>query len=958
MNLGDGLKLETQILGGKTKLLLAPYGVQEKGNKKVSYKSRSQKVVLRAKPTGQILKSVQSDNVKAEPPSLNKQPEIGQAPSAKSPANVLKDLENKRQTPVQNVQHVQQEPLKAKPAPKKPAPAAQRPQQKKNFSAEQLRESLVCLTQEQFQQILQTINQGHQEVSEEPVKDEDQDAVNKETVSDSEDPTKTGDESASTTQTADVQNVRQPGDLFSRLGEREKDPSLQEIKKAQWKRELDEQIALKKQLKASSKDGPSSRQKGRSASEKRPLPEHLKVTRAGEYSTALQANPTPPTVTETDISGPNDVSVPSGRASSFSSPDLPAAIRSSFILGEAAPLDHPFSAIKRQQQKKWLDELNKQREEEIQRRMKEKQRFLEAEEHDRWAMHFDSFKKPADHHPAGRTQPSANLLPSPELAYPSPEEFSPSPLPSYLFQGESGLRKSADEENAQDNKTGFLRTMTALLDPVQIEERERKRIKQIEHQKAIAAQVEEKRKRKQMEEEERKREEREEELRLQKEREQMQRQFEEDSLRQKQKEEIQKMKTNDLYQSMMRAQEEAQRLKQEQRMRDLLQKGHDVSKLQRNTAGDVQTVLSRAVSRVTDFTPEDRGNNMSNCLTQSQSTIISPRRDTGVQTDFSDRGKNTSRVDDTDWRRVQTLSPEIPIEFKAQTKTNGNTKKQRPHKEKGDSHKENKHHDLYEAFARTEKEVKEQRRPDWNRNNPNKKYIPASERYPRALQRHREESKARRQVEMLNLVDKSTVNNVKLKKGNSPVKSPVPREESKVIPPPQDTKGNQVLKKVDDPNQKIDSNFKRPDSPPVPAVKNRLHQAQKRPSVPSTQYIYSGTSEHVKLSNLSPDGSEQESDRPPSSHFIPYVRTKEIYYLDPNAPMSRPSTHDPQYRRTENEQEMRQIFSSDHVRDPLLNPNVVKNKNRQQAILRGLSELRKGLLQKQKELETGLMPDV
>lgn len=33
------------------------------------------------------------------------------------------------------------------------------------------------------------------------------------------------------------------------------------------------------------------------------------------------------------------------------------------------------------------------------------------------------------------------------------------------------------------------------------------------------------------------------------------------------------------------------------------------------------------------------------------------------------------------------------------------------------------------------------------------------------------------------------------------------------------------------------------------------------------------------------------------SHFIPYVRTNEIYYLDPDAPLSRPLTQeDPQYQ--------------------------------------------------------------
>lgn len=36
----------------------------------------------------------------------------------------------------------------------------------------------------------------------------------------------------------------------------------------------------------------------------------------------------------------------------------------------------------------------------------------------------------------------------------------------------------------------------------------------------------------------------------------------------------------------------------------------------------------------------------------------------------------------------------------------------------------------------------------------------------------------------------------------------------------------------------------------------------------------------------------------------------------------------------------RQLCSSDHIPDPLLNPDVVKIRDRQQAILKGLSELR------------------
>ncbi|KAM8930226.1 LOW QUALITY PROTEIN: coiled-coil domain-containing protein 66 [Pelodytes ibericus] len=970
MNLGDGLKLETQILDGKPRLILASYGVQGKSNKQAGHKSRPQKAVLRTKPAGQILKSVQSNNVKAEAILRKARPETGAVPTAKPPANVLKELENKRISPdiEQNVQPNKQEPGKTKPAVKKPpAPQASklRPQQKKTISAEELRESLVCLTQEQFQQILLTINHGGQAVSQEPANSEE---VADENLSDV---VKTEDENISPLNRRPFfissslrQSTRPQGDLFSTLGERERDLSLQEAKKAQWRKELDEQIALKKQLRES-EDWTSSKHRECSATETQRIPEQTKDTHPDDYSTPSQNSSVPKTSTgtETSNSSPNDLRGLTERPSSFSSPDLPAAIRSAFVLGEAAPVDHPFSAVKRQQQMKWLEELNKQREEVLLRRIQEKKTFLQTEEHDRWAMHFDSFKKQCEHPPTGSLAPSVNFLSSPDVAVPVTMELSPSPAPSYLYQGESRMRKSV-EDHSQEQKTGFLRTMTALLDPVQIEERERKRLKQIEHQKAIAAQVEEKRRRKQLEEEERRREEKEEEQRLQQEREKMQRQFEEDSLRQKQKEEMLKMKTNELYQSMLRAQEEAQRLKQEQRMRGLLQKGHDVSKLPRSITGDVQPDHSRAVSRITDLSTEDHGSRTDHVTNRSSPAVISPRKDTAVQTDLLDAEINSYvlRAKETDWRGTQTSSPDIPIEFKNQSKTGGNLKTQKPPRERADSRKENKStpNDVYDQFARTERDVQENiRKPGWNKNNPNKKFVPASERYPRGLQKQREENKVRRQKELLNLVEKNTMNNIAPKKKHSPEKMPSPREDTKVCPPPQDTKGNQGVKKEEQ-YQKIDVNYRRSDSPPVPAVKNRLHQAQKRMTADP---VYNGNFVHgdinlAKHNHASPESSEQESERPPSSHFIPYVRTKEIYYLDPDAPMSRPSTHDPQYRRPGDDQETRQVFSSDHARDPLLNPNVIRNKDRQQAILRGLSELRKGLLQKQKELETVLMPDV
>ncbi|XP_066452644.1 coiled-coil domain-containing protein 66 isoform X2 [Eleutherodactylus coqui] len=955
MNLGDGLMLETQILNGKPKLIVAPYGVQDKMAKQAGNKGRTHKTSLKGKNPAQVLHAVQNNNAKTEQPVLKGRSAVGALPPGKPPANVLKELENKHHD--QNVQQTQLDPGPAKPVPKKISNMPrQRQQQKPSISAEELRESLVCLTQEQFQKILMTINQGSKPVTTDQAADNDEEdrETKGENIVENEEEVNSGLAEKNALPTTEQTNA-QIVSLLSALGERERDKSLQEAKKAQWRRELDEQVALKKKLKEAENDGINLRHReayGResSVSERTLSSDLLKNTPFNDYSTPDQEDPMLKTSTGTETSE----SSPYGRASSFSSPELPAAIRSAFVLGEAAPLDHPFSAVKRQQQKKWLEELNKQREEDAMRKMEEKQKLQENVQQDHWAMHFDSFKKQKNF--------CQNTMVLQQFENPQatsdPMENIPSPS-SHRQQEQFETMKAAEQENVQSQKTGFLRTMTSLLDPVQIEERDRKRLKQLEHQKAIAAQVEEKRRRKQLEEEQRQREEQEEERRLAREREQMQQQYEEDSFKQKQKEEVLDLKTKELYHSMQRAQEEAQRLKQEQRIRHLLQKGHDISNLQKSVAGDtVHPEISGAAICNTDVISDQ---NVASVMKQGTLTVTSPRKDTAVQTDdlnFVMKPDPASYYKETTWRHERNASPDIPIEFKNQSrKAEVQIKKSHVKRDRNDSSKENtdSYSDVYDQFARTEKQGKEHgRRPDWNKNRPQKKYIPASDRYPRGLQKQREENKMRRQMELLHLVERNS-NNLHLRKVNSPEKPSVPREEAKISAQHEDIKTIQEVRK-EDRVQKVESSFKRSDSPPVPAVKNRLNHAQKRSTPPLTS-VYNGNTVSIQR-HVTPDLEKLESDRPPSSRFVPYVRTKEIYYLDPHAPMSRPSTHEPQHNLTGNDQESLQMFSTDHARDPLLNPNVIRNKDRQQAILRGLSELRKGLLQKQRELETGLIPDI
>ncbi|XP_047633216.1 coiled-coil domain-containing protein 66 isoform X4 [Phacochoerus africanus] len=911
MNLGDGLKLETEFLDGKTKLILSPYEHKSKISVKMGNKTKIAKCPLRTKQTGYILKSTQNTCVRSEK-VLQKKRIGSETLLAKGEKNSMtfsptKDLCKQ----YADCFHIQKEISPATPNIQKTrnttntfVVAKQKPC-KKHITAENMKSSLVCLTQDQLQQILLTINQGNKSFSlTEKAKEEEtsqyslnlnnipdqpkdenimgllQKTEADSSVQDEKKPVLNKNQVTSNQyeQKITTDNVWKPADIFSTLGERERDRSLLEAKKAQWKKELDEQVALKK--------------KEKEASEKRYNPwkksENDKVV--WENLQILDQSKTFPSSSSILSQSPSQVMVVHADGNS-----LP---RASQVLEEAVLMEHPLSVIRQEQQKKWIEELNKQVEDDHQKKAEEKI-SSKGEEHDRWAMHFDSLKS----YPDSQSQLSSRSThKQPEYFCVSPDTQELADISS-LYTPTTGSQVEPSEEEhiakpvrdvvvAYSQKTNFLRSMTALLDPAQIEERDRRRQKQLEHQKAIIAQVEEKRRKKQLEEEQRKKEEQEEERRLAREREEMQKQYEEDILKQKQKEEIMTLKTNELFQTMQRAQELAQRLKQEQRIRELAQKGHDTSRLIKNLGDDLSTGIF--------------ANTESRCGSVIEREII-----------------NCS-------------SPEIPAEFNEQF----NTKKKKQELVSWDKganlEKENSwYNDQCNQFTRTEKQTKHMKkypkRPDWNINKPLRTYIPASEKYPKQLQKLREEKKVRRQMELLHLVERNNPGHISPNRGTSPVLHSAHQETEPRFK-------WQLLKKEEEPRRINSFSKERSQSPPVPAVKNRTQQTQT-----------------LKNSNFAGDGQTDSS--PGISeplYFIPYVRTNEIYYLDPDAPLSRPLTQDPQYPSPHDCDQEQQLF--DQLRDPLLNPNLVKNRDRQQAILKGLSELRQGLLQKQRELETNLMP--
>lgn len=78
--------------------------------------------------------------------------------------------------------------------------------------------------------------------------------------------------------------------------------------------------------------------------------------------------------------------------------------------------------------------------------------------------------------------------------------------------------------------------------------------------------------------------------------------------------------------------------------------------------------------------------------------------------------------------------------------------------------------DLYNQFARMKK-GKNERRPEWNTNITNKRYVPASLRYPRVMQVEREEKRMKRQMELLQLLEKNVPD-------QRPKKKPATKEQS------------------------------------------------------------------------------------------------------------------------------------------------------------------------------------
>ncbi|XP_051764781.1 coiled-coil domain-containing protein 66 isoform X4 [Ctenopharyngodon idella] len=845
MNLGDGLLFELE--NGKPRLVLAKYGAESKSSNKKGY--------CRIPPRKKTQKIINSKQGPSQPDKAEQERKSKDTPAVSSVE--------------QNITH------RPKVTNAKHSTEALRVQSESNKNdsciVTQQKESVVCLTQEQFQQILSTINSTSAANA--------QHGLN--THTDTAEPVANSEENShGTTEAAKefildgrhyehrVSQVKtdkefpsdgQHSGLFSTFGERERDKDKLEARKAQWRRELDEQMTLKRQQKASLKD-----------------------MKAHDESCKVRLKDVPET--------------------------------------EAAPMEDVFNTQKEEQQRRWLQELDQQREEAKLRRQQDKEINSQVEDIERWAIHFDSLHQPSAVGP-NRGVPDMSSCLSHHRSVSG--ALSTAWEGMSAFGGDSLGRASVDTTQGNQQRSSYLRTMTALLDPAQIEERERRRLKQLEHQRAIEAQVEERRRQKEKEEATQRAQEQEEEKRVERERERLQQQYINDTERQRHREEVQSRKTEELYQSIQRAQEEAIKDRHFERIRDLAKKGHDVSKLLHSLEGDS---VSQALSG-----PDLPGS--SAILTSSKSqtqrmappSTTSPRKDTAVQTEISHQPENETVRDEDKQSPAAVIHTAPPNTLNGKKSHHGEVQASEKSKDHLSAAPKEVGADPYEPYARTGRNHKLEKRPEWNTQRPSKAFIPASERYPEALKRHRQESRKQRQIELMTLVERNTLS-------RTPQQEPLPPAYAVNNQKPQAQRHRKS------PQPQCENQLQEPSafsaesrmmSPPIPAVKNRVHQ----PSQQASRQMM------------------EDMGCPPLLDYVPYVRTDEVYQMDPLAPLSRPSTHEAQQRGNA-------VVSSRRQATPLVqhDPDAPKSTERQQAILKGLSELRQGLLQRQRELETSLNP--
>ncbi|XP_033120014.1 coiled-coil domain-containing protein 66-like [Anneissia japonica] len=677
---------------------------------------------------------------------------------------------------------------------------------------------------------------------------------------------------------------------------------------------------------------------------------------------------------------------PSSRVDySYRQANTPAAMRSSFSFGNYSD---ESKSIKQKEKEAWLQELEKQRQDAKERQAKEKQQRrgeVGIAENDYWARQVPIVK---------RSVSPQSMETKDDIAT---EEKRKEIVRSETVQSDPLSGTTASQETIITPR-GHQRSQWGLTDPAEVERREKARNKHLEHMEAVKAQVEEKQKLKREAMERKRREDKEEEEKLARERENLQKQFEMEAQKQKQKELDALAKHQALVESMQRAYEESMRLKQEKRKRHLNINNSDAPTSMPHREGGTpsQTLppawayqlksppldalakhqalvesMQRAYEESMRLKQEKRKRHLN--INNSDAPTSMPHREDepvvptpriggshgpvqrtpppppvatevatipqetgvrhsvvieqGVQTDFATGQDDVSP-------RLADRDKSAGIEYKqhriidnsknsVMPKNDSNTRKMEDRKSPvEDQNKE------IEIKVRKKKTVKISERPKWGVKSEPKKKVKASDKDLTVSKKVREERRKKRMQELLSDQERNM---------------PAPRtgRESRKARNQEDSPAFKVLNCADGEIDEI--------------LKYEKRNEKRHTSKNNREELHA---QEERVVRSRPEELVDSSQTPPlqTGDFVPFLRTDERLDVD-SLPVTPAEYRDAQNLDNDNvnPEPPRRYQHQQNYKDPLFSPDIRKDgENRQKMILKQLSNLRQGLMMKQREMELGL----
>nr|KAI8728062.1 trichohyalin-like [Biomphalaria glabrata] len=285
----------------------------------------------------------------------------------------------------------------------------------------------------------------------------------------------------------------------------------------------------------------------------------------------------------------------------------PAAMRSSIVVGTGTLNDKRYDGTKAEEKKKWLQELEIQREEQRLAKLAQKER--DKQEDGTWADRYRTDNSKQVTHQDGRQNEGVWMDPHPSQnrrhrgtvegsgategvwldPYPSDHKKLHPQSNEVPHVGQPHRQEPHRTNSAPDStlpplqketeQPSHIRGQGLFIDPVTRREQEEKRKAQLAHQAKVKAQIEEKERKKKEEKMKKMQEDLEEERKLQMERDLMNRQTEFEQKKLRDREELRQKQIDVLKSALDEAQEKAVEDKNVRRLQHLQQHGHDVSQL-------------------------------------------------------------------------------------------------------------------------------------------------------------------------------------------------------------------------------------------------------------------------------------------------------------------------------------------------------------------------------------------